>query len=1046
MAMAFDSQTLLAKLGANIQDQIAALRYLKNDVIGHVQKKEFWVRHGVLIPIVRIIAPNASELGGKDVRQPFLTLTAFTDEDTAKLQALQLLASFANAGPAFLPPLNASGALPAVLSNSCLRNEHPEIVLAALRVVRDIAAAATLAPPSSLISITSLADTLFTGGPLESLCHILSQSTRGRNGVAQISIVTYLIKSLCHEDRHQSVLVSSGILDTLATDLASFAVSEGQVIPRAEIIARSEGLADYIPEAAAPGSRLDWVLGAIATIIGDSPFRACKLLYSPSILAVFPVVDVDAGKCSKSPPGSMELPGLRPTRQNDLEAMDLLLPYTPAQSRGQANNTAGPTPGSSSSKENLNLKGRPSSTLHSSNVSWTPPEETFAPNRETETEEPESPLIPWLIHLIRSRGGNEMLMAASILTSLFKAGFAYKTREASLSLLVVPALLSMLKEVESKIKDIDYSNFNYDTASRLSIIEEGPAVLARLITDSESLQKAAFDCDAVQLVCKLLRNSYEAPIPPTGSRLWYTHNKSTKDTEGLPPERRLGEEGQHRYLIHRVKVRESTLRAIGALASFKEEYRKAIIKDNLVAHIVESLSESPGDSKPSKNPSRSDVGTSSLASNTPGPKSNTNPISVIIAACYAIRMLSRSVNILRTTLVDHSVSTPLLRLLRHPDIKVQIAATASMCNLVPEFSPMRKVSTVSSYDYKTRSNIPSQPLVDAGILKVLCEHAHSGNASLRLSALWALKHLVDSATVDLKKRCVEELESGWLVRLICDDTEDDALFSARERNDRKTAQDALDDLGQEMDVDLAEDADRPWLSASFYQGSTTRSVPESRILRDAEIRLATLREAELSPIRKARHDDLAIQEQGLGFIRNLIGGAHSGVSADSANDTTEMIDFLFSTLGQDRLFEILASKLKVKVLHPYNRRGVGGSESRVLPPQAKIIEAVIYILVHIAASVPRHRQLVISQTELLKQLVKLFTSQDREVRVALCHLINNLTWQDNANDASECSQRALELKKLGFLSKLEALKEGDDELDVRERAKSALWQMKPAAH
>jgi len=37
--------------------------------------------------------------------------------------------------------------------------------------------------------------------------------------------------------------------------------------------------------------------------------------------------------------------------------------------------------------------------------------------------------------------------------------------------------------------------------------------------------------------------------------------------------------------------------------------------------------------------------------------------------------------------------------------------------------------------------------------------------------------------------------------------------------------------------------------------------------------------------------------------------------------------------------------------------------------------------------------------------------------------------------------RATELRKLGFLQKLEML-EGDGELNVRERAKSALWQMK----
>ncbi|KAL7623833.1 hypothetical protein AAE478_005389 [Parahypoxylon ruwenzoriense] len=996
--MALDPQSVLAKLSANTSEQITALRFLKNEVVGHVQKKEHWIQHGVVRPIVNIIASDALELDGKGTRPPFLTLGTFTDEDNAKLQALQLLASFANAGPAFLAPLNAAGALPAILSTPCLQNEHPRIVLAALRVVRDIANAAVFTPSSSPISPTSLADTLFAGTPLESLHQILSQRTSSTDSEIQISIVAHLIKALCREERHQAALVSSGILDALATRLASFAVSKGQVLPRAEIISRLEGLEDYIPEPATSASSLDSILGAIASIISDSPFRACKLFYSPSILAVFPVVDVDPSKSSKSPSGSMELPGLRPTRHMDFEPMDLLLPCMAPQPRGQPTHAAFPPLGTS--RENLNLNGRSTSKFQSATASGTPSDDASASNGDADGEESESPLIPWLIALVRSGSGNEILMAASILTSLFKAGFSYKTREASIGLLVVPVLLSMLNEVEAKTKGIDYNNCNRDTTSTLNIIEEAPAILARLITDSESLQKAAFDSGAVRTVCKLLKDSYDVPPPLAKSWSWSTHNRTPDPTEEVPPECRLGEEGQQRYLVHRIKVRESTLRAIGALATFKDEYRKAIVDQEAIHFIVESLNQDPS-----------------------------KPISVTVAACYAVRMLSRSVNILRTALVDHTVSTPLFQLLRHHDVEVQVAATASICNLVMDFSPMR------------------ESLVEAGILRILCEHAHSHNASLRLNALWALKNLVHSASVDLKKRCVEELESGWLVRLICDDTEDDALFSARARGDRQPTHDILDGMDEDVDMGFADDQNRAWLPASFYKAPTTRAQPDVRIMRLAETRLTTLREAELNPTRKARHDDLAIQEQGLGFIRNLIGGAHSsGSAADSANDTTEMIDYLFSTLGQDRLFEILASKLRVKVLHPFSRRGSAGSEARVLPPQTKIIESVIYILVHIAASIPRHRQLVVSQTELLKQLAKLFNSQDREVRVALCHLINNLTWQDNASDGPGCSQRALELKNLGFLSKLEALKEGDEELDVRERAKSALWQMKPAAY
>ena len=414
-----------------------------------------------------------------------------------------------------------------------------------------------------------------------------------------------------------------------------------------------------------------------------------------------------------------------------------------------------------------------------------------------------------------------------------------------------------------------------------------------------------------------------------------------------------------------------------------------------------------------------------------------------------------------------------------------------------------------------------QTLKDYGVLKVLCEHAHSLDPALRLNALWALKHLVDSSSVELKKRCVEELGPGWLVRLICDDTEDEALFSTRTRGS--------DEMDEDTDMGVPVDHGHSW---QFYKTpSTSRQQQQPEvplILRLAEARLASLQEAETDPVRKARHDDLAIQEQGLGFIRNLIGGAHPNSTVDPT-DTTEMIDYLFNTLGQDRLFDILASKLRAKVLHPFSRRGAGsasaaaGTETRIVPPHSKVIEAVIYILVHIAASVPQHRQIVMAQTALLQQLVRLLDSttpsagatptepatgagssnshqksknglgsangnsqgghgiiptssgsrrrssgggsspartqsqtqaqsqaqsqshsggNDKEIRLALCYLVNNLSWQENDHDAGASSQRAGELRRLGFQSRLDLIAVADDEYDVRERAKSALWQMK----
>ncbi|KAJ8116950.1 hypothetical protein ONZ43_g4322 [Nemania bipapillata] len=1027
--MDLDPQTIIDQLRASPADRIAALRALKNDVIGDLQKKTLWVRHGLIPHIVMLLVPDATEgnVHLKGTRQSFLSpaVSVFTEEETAQLYALQLLNSFANAGPAFLLPLFASHALPAVLAESCLRNKHSEIVLAALRVIKDVAVATASASASSPINRQSLADIIFADSSLESLRHILVPKTLNSDAEAQITIVAYLIRSLCRDERYQTVLVDAGILDALAARIASFAVAEGYVLPKAEVRARIEGLGEYIPESPISPVALDEVLGAIAAIITDSPYRVCKLVYSPSILAVFPNFTNGGSQYPKSPPEFIVLPGLRPTRPKEPEIMDLLLPGTPSYPR--AHGSAGGFPPfniQSSSRESPSTNGRPSSKLQTSLVSWTPPEENNLRSADTDAADLESPLVPWLIHLVRTRRGGEVLMAASVLTSLFKTGFAYKAREASMGLLVVPILLELLEDAETKLKESGNNWTSLSAKIRLNIIEETPAILARLITDSECLQKAAFECGAVKTICKLLKSTYDAPLSGAKSRPWSPDDDGIDAVCSLASECRLGDEGEHPQLTYRRRVRETTLRALGALATFKEDFRKTIVDQEVMTYIIDSLHQFPGNPKQAK--SKDMLRRDGVGSETPPVEEN--PVPVIVAACYAIRMLSRSVNTLRTSLVDQSTSVPLFRLLRHPDIEVQIAATACICNLVPEFSPMRDVSIT--------------PLINAGILEVLCEHAHSLNSALRLNALWALKHLVDSASIDYKKRCVEELQSGWLVQLICDDTENKALPSAGARSERQSTSTTPDIMDEDVDMSFGDEPPRSWLANSLYGATPTPPKSTIRILQLAEYRLEILKEKEQNPFRKARHDDLAIQEQGLGFIRNLIGGAHSSGTRDSTNDTTEMIDYLLNILSQDRLFTILASKLKPKPLQPFSRRSTSGVENRVLPPQTKIIVAVIYVLVHIAASIPRHRQLVVAQTDLLTQLAKLFNSQDREVRVALCHLINNLTWQDDMNDAGACSQRATKLRDMGFLRKLESLGQSDDELDVRERAKSAVWQMK----
>lgn len=79
-------------------EQVAALRALKNDITGHIQKKERWVEHGILDHIVRLLQVSRSSQGqnGKDIQGGSESRSKdLSDQEQVRLQALQLLSIFA---------------------------------------------------------------------------------------------------------------------------------------------------------------------------------------------------------------------------------------------------------------------------------------------------------------------------------------------------------------------------------------------------------------------------------------------------------------------------------------------------------------------------------------------------------------------------------------------------------------------------------------------------------------------------------------------------------------------------------------------------------------------------------------------------------------------------------------------------------------------------------------------------------------------------------------------------------------------------------------
>jgi hypothetical protein len=192
---------------------------------------------------------------------------------------------------------------------------------------------------------------------------------------------------------------------------------------------------------------------------------------------------------------------------------------------------------------------------------------------------------------------------------------------------------------------------------------------------------------------KLIKIAYD-PVPESATaRHWSPTQKEPVEVFEQSQSSRLGDPGQAALLVHKTKVRESVLKAVAALIPFKEEYRKAVVDHGIVPYIVESLNPEPKKPSPKVSSDKNDKVEKKDDWSEGAMKEGygTNPVGVLIAACGAARALTRSVSTLRTTLVDNGLVTPIFPLLSHPDIEVQIAATATVCNLLMDVSPMKDV-------------------------------------------------------------------------------------------------------------------------------------------------------------------------------------------------------------------------------------------------------------------------------------------------------------------------------------------------------------------
>ncbi|KAG0250788.1 hypothetical protein BG011_008103 [Mortierella polycephala] len=213
----------------------------------------------------------------------------------------------------------------------------------------------------------------------------------------------------------------------------------------------------------------------------------------------------------------------------------------------------------------------------------------------------------FILRLVRDKSPTMRLAAATCLAYLNRAG-VIPEHNSDIMLTVLPILVKML-QLSGAVQ------------------EAAPKVLAYLIWESESMQKAVCDMEAIPKLVSIISQMDE-------------------------------EDNVYGIVGQKDKLKENSLLALAAISQLKEDCRKQVIEAKVLPHIVAAMSHPT--------------------------------VGVRAAACQCTRSLSRSVKNLRTSLVDAGIEAPLFQLLGDDDPGVLSSATATLCNIVLDVSPMKK--------------------------------------------------------------------------------------------------------------------------------------------------------------------------------------------------------------------------------------------------------------------------------------------------------------------------------------------------------------------
>lgn len=832
--------------------------------------------------------------------------------------------------------------------------------------------------------------TLFSSANADNFAYILSQPTQSQSVNDQLSLATQIIRYGAEGDRkHAATLMSAGVLDLLASRLVSLIVndSESKFLPAdvklpAKLPSDGKGLQGFLPSP--PKKMFGPLLEAIRVITSESAYRSARLFYSRDILALFPTVP--NFPCESDPAASQEATSVAATANHH---WDRLLPQLPqAQTKSEMSFTRQfPSLGAY-------LPG-----------DMTRVPFTFEQSEQSTPGEVGSDFLKWLIHTTRVSSGEERLSTALLMSSLLNATDLNVHYEKSLALLVVPLIVQIIEELTR------HSKAAPDTITSGDV--RAPLALALLIDSSSVLQKAAMEANVIKSLCPLLKRSFDPKMTDIGP-MWTPYPLGPEEPRAEWDPCYIGPETICQEQLVAFQTRAYTMQALAVIAQKEDETRRTIIDYGVVVSMVEALRPYTIDGVPVNLTGEIE------------PKEG-NPAIVLASALAVLTTLSRSVGILRTSLIDGGIAKPAFKLMQHPNLDVRRAAVDSMVNLILHFSPMR------------------EELMELNVLEALCENVHSPDLELRVSALWSLKHLITMSDANVKLSAFDGIGKEFFAQVLsAEGSSQHRLATANARGEKV---DLLNDDEPGMDVDTP--------MASSDEESVEAGGPDRRGLRSKYFlapehvaRLKPLRNAEQNAAVRARKDDVRIQHHALDFLRNML--------ADPNAQQPELVDKVLGDLGSEKFFEIIVGKLKPKAGAP----GIGGPAGKrptLTTPggttgnagtqtyidssayhHADILHPALFILVHVANGRPNHRNLVLSQQGLCTTILPLFAHPDAKVRVTCVWLAHNILWIDDVgDDQGPARERAQVMHSAGIFDKCEeACRDAD--MDTRERARAVV--------